>query len=167
MIDQKHLVLTLDYDPSTGIFTWKTPPTNCIQQGSEAGSIGNHGYRQIQIDGKLYLAHRLAWLYAYGTYPENQIDHRNLIRSDNRLENLRCASSSQNKFNRQKQSNNTSGFKGVSWYAPASKWRAQATIGRKYHSLGLYDSASEASLAYQNFVKTRHGEYACNRGCDD
>lgn len=125
------------------------------QAGAIAGSPHNAGYRQISINRKKYLIHRLVWLYHYGEMPD-QIDHINGMRSDNRIENLRECSYSQNHGNRRKQSNNTSGMKGVFLDKRDGFWMVY--VAQEYK--GRYKTIQEAADAYDKFAKEHFGEFA-------
>jgi|ERR1700720_213694 len=106
----------LSYDPESGIFTWRVAVgcARCRRKpGDLAGRLLDRGYRQIKIEGRQYLAHRLAVHYMTGAWPEHEVDHRDLDKSNNRWDNLRAATSSQNKSNTRRQRNNTSGFKAL------------------------------------------------------
>lgn len=110
------LVRLLDYNPETGLFTWKAKRCG-TKHGSVAGSIDpSHGYRRIKIDGHLYLAHRLAWFYVCGEWPAHEIDHIDRARANNRIANLRPATRSENQCNKPRYSNNRTGAKGVHWH---------------------------------------------------
>src|SRR5690554_5526005 len=106
----------LDYDPETGVFTWRAKPIvtrhdkmqNTRYAGKQAGKPDSHGYLQIMLDRQLILAHRLAWLHHYGEWPEGELDHINRNPLDNRISNLRPASRSQNTINRKTPRTNTS-----------------------------------------------------------
>jgi hypothetical protein len=98
-MEHTYLTSVLHYTPETGEFLWNLPRPK-IRVGQRAGyKKKNTGYIYIEIDGKSYSAHRLAWFYVTGTFPKKQIDHINRNRSDNRYENLREATNSQNKAN--------------------------------------------------------------------
>jgi hypothetical protein len=99
-ITLEELKQRLNYDPDTGIFTWKTAFSNRIKVGQEAGHMKNNGYRSVNFRGKNYLTHRLAWFYYYGKMPEKDLDHINRNRMDNRITNLREASHKENNYNR-------------------------------------------------------------------
>ena len=109
-LTQEKLKTLLNYNPETGIFTWKKRNQNI------SGTINNKGYVVIQINNKIYLAHRLAWLYMTGLWPKNDIDHFNQVRTDNRFFNLREATRKENCQNVHKpHPNNSSGYLGVYW----------------------------------------------------
>jgi hypothetical protein len=137
----------LDYDPNTGVFVWRVSRSR-TSAGSVAGSKNTHGYWQIRACGKLYYAHRLAWLYMYGTWPKDQIDHIDGNRVNNRIENLREATNTENQQNRGLSPSNISGFTGVHWANRECKWRAQIRHQRKLHHLGFFDTPEEAHTAY-------------------
>ena len=88
-LTQSRLKEVLAYDPYSGKFTWKVSLNTKIRAGSAAGCLSPEGYIRITIGGKKYKAHRLAWFYVYGYFPENQVVHLNGARSDNRISNLR------------------------------------------------------------------------------
>ena len=144
-LTQARLKENLHYNPTTGDFTWLVHKPRASHK-IRAGTI-NNGYRSISIDGKKYLAHRLAWLYMYGQMPSKNIDHINNHPDDNRLDNLRECTTKQNSLNRLIPRNNTSGFLGVS--KAGSRWKA--TLHRK--TLGYFETAEVASLAYQTAAK--------------
>ena len=165
MINQKYLHEILKYDPDTGIFIWKNrsnvlPWWNSKHEGKIAGSIHVKGYRYILINKKSYKAHRLAWLFVYGEWPKDQIDHINMVKDDNRIENLRNANDFQNQANRPKRSTNKSGYKGVSWSKASGKWKSQTRINGKVVGLGYFKCPEIAHLVYSEHVAKIHGEFA-------
>jgi hypothetical protein len=126
----------LDYDPQTGIFTRKVRTAQRHQVGDRAdlriakGPMA--GYRRVAIDSTKYLAHRLAWLYVYGVWPEHQIDHVDTDRGHNWITNLRDVCDRVNKENRREpRKDNTSGFLGVLGHAETGKWRSADSVCRK------------------------------------
>lgn len=138
----------LEYEAETGLFKWLVVLSNVVRSGSIAGCLNKYGYRLIRIDGNLYLAHRLAWLYMHGQWPENEIDHINGETSDNRISNLRQATRSQNMQNEKvaRKSNKSCGLLGVS--KNGRGWKAEIKVdGKKLH-LGSYKTPSEAHDAY-------------------
>lgn len=150
----------LDYDPNAGIFRWRSSGNSRVGSGSVAGTPHSMGYVQITIDKKHYFAHRLAWLYVYGEWPPGQLDHRDAIRSHNRIENLRPATQSQNLANQRRRAYSRSGFKGVSWHDATNKWRAMIRKDGRIISLGLYATPAEAHQAYISKAIELFGNFA-------
>ena len=126
-ITLERLKEVVDYDPLTGIFTWKIKLNNNLVVGSVAGALTSKGYIGLTIDRNYYQGHRLAWLYVYGEWPEGDVDHINNIRTDNRIQNLRIATKSQNSMNCKVPKNSKSGVKGVCWDERLKRWRAYVT----------------------------------------
>lgn len=140
-----------NYDADTGDLIYKVS-RGSKKAGSVAGYVHKSGYIQIEVKGKAYLAHRLAWLLFYGCWPENNIDHINHIKTDNRIANLRDVTQAENTKNRSLGIANTSGFLGVSLYKPTGKWVAKFSN----KTIGYYDTpemANEAYLAYKESIR--------------
>jgi hypothetical protein len=155
----------LNYDPDTGSFTWRwrsdvPPEWNTRRSGKVAGTFMKIGYLLIGINDTRYLGHRLAMLITEGRWPDNQIDHINGDRSDNRRANLRFATSGENKWNRGKDRDNRSGFKGVRIHKSSGLWGARITKAGREYSLGYYKTPEEASEAYKAGAVKYHGEFA-------
>jgi len=145
----------LDYDPLTGIFKWKITLGVNAKAGGTAGTNSNT-YRAIRVDGTIYRAHRLAWFMAHGYWP-NKIDHRNGRGTDNRIENLRDVTVTQNAQNMRKaHKDSTSGLLGVSWSKYHGKWRAQIAYGGKNRFIGMFDNPEEAYQAYLLVKRQQH-----------
>ena len=125
-LTQNELKKHLHYNPETGIFTWKLSARRPVCIGDVAGCYDKRAYIVIRIENVLYLAHRLAWLYMEGYHPENQIDHKNGNKHDNRWKNLREATQTCNSQNTKILKNNTSGFPGVSWSEKRHKWKCKS-----------------------------------------
>lgn len=145
-----HLSELLNYNPLTGIFKWKSIKNRTVKGGKPAGSLGKDGYIVIMADRKKYYAHRLAWLFVHGCFPKCGLDHKNRIKDDNRIANLREASSSLNTRNTGKSKRNTSGIVGVCWSKIRNKWIAHIKINNKAFNLGGYSNfwdAVEARLS--------------------
>ena len=147
----------LNYNPDTGVFTWKVSKRG-VKFGAKAGTISSHGYVRIKVAGKILSSHRLAWYFIHNEFP-NIIDHINGVKDDNRIINLRSCTQAENMRNTGKQNNNTSGYKGVSWSNEKRKWRVQIYTNNKNKHLGYFDSAKEASEAYEAKTKELYGEF--------
>jgi hypothetical protein len=146
-LSQEYLKSILKYDPDTGIFTWvKHKPQQ--RKDIPPGFINSGGYHIIKIDLVPYKAHRLAWLYVHGHWPPHFLDHINMVRNDNRICNLRLATSSENGLNRRKFKNNTTGYMGVSYNKNSKKYVSMLMIDGKSTFLGYFDDAKTASDAY-------------------
>jgi hypothetical protein len=155
MITQQQLKDHLSYDPKTGIFT-RVKNTARYKAGSILGTKHSTGYVVIRIEDKLYKAHRLAWLYVYGQFPELRIDHINRDGLDNRLSNLRLATSKENSENRSVGRNNKSGHPGVDWSKKLKKWRARITVNYKGIHLGYFLNIEDAINAYKESAACLH-----------
>jgi len=146
-ITQNRLTKALCYSSSTGLFKWRISKAKNIKPGTVAGCTNSIGYVVIRIDKKLYLAHRLAWLYSYGYLPENNIDHIDRNRCNNSLCNLREASQSCNMRNANIRINNTSGIPGVCWIKNRMEWYSFITVKMKMKGLGSYKHFHDAVCA--------------------
>lgn len=155
------------YDPLTGIIIWRVKHARPILSGWEAGCLAPSGYRLIRYCGKMYTSHRIAWAMTYGKWPTYEIDHINRIKNDNRIENLREATSKQQTANHSMKRHNTSGFRGVYLMgkdkrkkAPRKKpWIARITIDGRVIGLGLYATPKEASEAYNKAAEQMLGGF--------
>lgn len=142
----------LAYDPDTGEFRWIIRPTPRIRPGSLAGCVTRKGYLYIRYEDRGYMAHRLAWLYVYGEWPKERLDHRNGVKLDNRIDNLRAATNAENNQNHSRPNrNNRSGFLGVS--RNRAGWQAAIKVDHTRHHLGTFGSPEEAAAAY---IRAKH-----------
>ena len=146
MITKHQLQELLSYDPDTGVFT-QIKARQKVRVGDVAGGVKNHGYVVIKINGKFYQAHRLAWLYVYGEFPIDALDHINRIRNDNRICNLRLATNADNVQNKSVFRNNTSGSTGVTWDKRSKKWKAYISVRREKTILGYFTNICDAVAA--------------------
>lgn len=158
-LTQQRLRELLTYDDGSGKFYWAIKRGH-RKPGDLAGNPRKDGYVYIRIDNSLYSAHRLVFLYVNGSFPSSCVDHRNGIKSDNRMKNLRIASMQENMRNRGTQKNNTSGFKGVSFHKPTMKWKANIKVNGKSISLGYYVTPQDAHKAYCAAAEKYHGEFS-------
>jgi hypothetical protein len=145
-LTQIELKRQLHYDPETGIFTWKISKQR-VQFGKIAGGFDRDGYIRININGKKYSAHRLAWLYMEGYWPEHQIDHKFGIKDDNRWSEIQHVTKFCNLQNQKVDKRNKSGFPGVTGNNITKKWRSLIRINNKKFHLGYYKDPLEAALA--------------------
>jgi hypothetical protein len=123
------------------------------KKGQIAGYIDSSGYRQVRLNGKAVLVHRIIWVMHYDTYPD-QIDHINRDRLDNRLCNLRASNNTLNQHNATKRKDNSSGFQGVGY--KNNRWVARITAYGKRHHLGSFRSPEEAHKAYLDAKEVLH-----------
>lgn len=159
MITQERLRELLEYFPATGEFIWKRNKGKQIA-GTSANRVTDSGYRIVMLDRENYRQHRLAFFYMTGEWPTEFVDHINGDKSDNRWENLRECSKSQNGFNVGTKCTNTSGFKGVSWRQDRNKFRAYTRIKGQIKHLGYFDDPELADLVVTSARELHHGEFA-------
>lgn len=145
-LTQKRLKEVVQYDRRLGLFYWRIS-TGKASRGSVAGHTDSAGYTKISIDGVKYFAHRLVWLYVYGAWPLQNIDHIDLCRSNNKLSNLRDVGQSMNGLNGPVRRNNSSGYTGVSYDTRRQNWVAYVNQGRRKKHLGAYKTLTDAALA--------------------
>jgi len=154
-LTQDQLTQALHYDPETGVFRRRSR-----MNASKIGTVPKnprHAYLNIGIGFHVYRAHRLAWLYVHGSWPDGQIDHINGDKLDNRIANLRVATNSQNKQNMRKaRSDSRSGLIGASWHTKSNKWRAAIQIDGKKKHLGYFDTPEEAHQVFMEHKRERH-----------
>lgn len=146
----------LHYDPETGVFTWKVRTTNYTFVGEVAGCKHNKGYWRISVDKVPYLAHRLAWLYTHGAWPELEIDHVNCIRDDNRIENLRSATRDENMQNIGDGGFRPKYARGTYYIKSRRKWSAHISVNKKMLYLGYFDTQEQAHQAHAAAKLTLH-----------
>lgn len=142
-ISHEKLKKALNYNEHTGIFIRSQKSLGRGKVGDVAGSVTNRGYVVISIFNTQVRAHRLAWFYVYGVFPDS-IDHINGIKTDNRIKNLRNVSQQENTKNRALNKNNKSGVSGVRWVQSVSKWISRISVGGKHIGLGYFDNKFDA-----------------------
>lgn len=171
-LTQEYLKEALTYNPDTGIFTWNERPENHFKtkragriintknRNKEAGYIKD-GYLGIGIKNNKYKAHRLAFLYMEGYFPENQVDHIDRDPLNNKWNNLREVSNQCNSQNCKLFKSNTSGVCGVYWSRPLNKWMAAIMISGKSKYLGLFENFEDAVMARYN-EEVSNPEWSCS-----
>lgn len=155
-LSQEELKNIVDYDPITGRFAWRNPISKKYKSGDPAGAISIQGYNVIRIKGVSYRCGRLAWFYIYGRWPV-EIDHIDRIKTNDAINNLREATSQQNKANRI--ASKSSVARGVYWHR--NKYMAKITYNGKSIYLGTFDTEAEAVAAYKGAAKICFGEFTC------
>ena len=147
MITQEQLKKLLHYNPETGIFT-RVVSVYGSKVGSVVGCLDKTtGYLRIGIEGGLYYSHRLAWMYVHGEFPLNHTDHKNGIKTDNRMVNIRSVTHKENLRNQKMRSTNKSGVNGVSWSKRDKKWHSAIMVNGKQISLHYSSDFFEAVCA--------------------
>lgn len=159
--DTAELNRLFDYDPKTGVLSWKWVRSRAyrIKVGDPAGTVTTRGYLNVGIGRRYYYAHRIIWKMMTGIDPEDQIDHIDGNRLNNRWANLRAADNSRNMFNRRINSNNRSGVKGVCWVRSHNAWKAYVTTDGKQKQLGRFKSLADACAARRTAAEKLHGEF--------
>lgn len=158
MITQERLRQVMNYSPDTGLFTWSIGK-GTAKAGDIAGTPQSTGYVFIRIDGIKYLAHRLAFLYMTGKWPEACVDHINHVRTDNRWANLRPASRADNSKNASRYASNSSGHHGVSWKKRDKSWIARICVDGRHIHLGSFRNV-ESAVAARKEAERMHGFHA-------
>jgi hypothetical protein len=144
MITQSRLKEILHYDQDTGIFTWKVNKARTARSGGIAGTPNTFGHITICVDKNRIVAHRLAWLYVFGEFPISSLDHINRNPADNRIENLRIVSQSENNLNQGRRKDNTSGHRGIRWNYRYGKYVSRIKKDGKEYHLGLFENLQDA-----------------------
>lgn len=147
-----------DYDPDTGVLTWRRHARR-ETVGKVAGWLEANGRIKVSFRGKNYQAHRIIWLWVHGRWPVNEMDHINRNPADNRIINLREATHSQNGANKVFKS--ATGFKGVTVEKRTGKFRASIWKNNNSIGLGTFSTAEAAAAAYLKAAKDRWGDFAC------
>jgi HNH endonuclease len=144
-LTQSELKNVLNYDVKSGDFSWLIDVSSKTKAGDISGYLDKYGYRQICIFNKKYAAHRLAWLYVYGSFPVMDLDHINGVKNDNRISNLRQVTKSENSQNRIKaQVNNKLGVLGVSKVWKKNSYLAKIQVNGKEKKLGQFKTIEQA-----------------------
>lgn len=172
MFDPIYLKQCFHYDPENGRLSWKErPPSHFKNEAAWKGFNKRFAGRQtpscskrydsVAVDGETVLAHRVIWAIEYGVWPDHLIDHADGIKKNNRLSNLRAATTQQNRWNSRHKKPNLLGFKGVGkqW----DKYRAAIKINGRTRHLGVYDTPEEAHEVWCLAADLLHGEFASHQ----
>lgn len=143
----------LHYDPETGLFR-NAPRKYSKTNGRVVGCKTSRGYLRVGLDGHRHLLHRLAWLYVHGEWPQEDIDHINGVRTDNRMANLRLVTDSMNSQNqvRAHSNNVSSGLLGVSYKPSHKQWVARLSLSGKSKHVGYFRTRE---LAYEAYIEAK------------
>ena len=151
------------FDYKDGNLIWKAPTSPRVKIGDIAGHLNPTGYISIGVEGKLYLGHRLIYLYHNGYFP-SYIDHIDGNRSNNKIDNLRNATKSQNQMNIRLSTRNKSGTKGVSWDKKNKKWIVCVRVESKTYRLGYFDDKELARSVAIEATNKIHNEFSSYKG---
>jgi hypothetical protein len=144
-----------------GKLIWKNPvKASRAKAGARAGTFSNStGYRQVSVNSRTYLEHRIIFLWCYGFLPVN-VDHINGDRLDNRVENLRSATINQNRYNALPKRNNKSGVRGVYWSKTSKKWCVAVRANNRIAFRQFFDDLEFAELVSIMAREKYHGMFA-------
>jgi hypothetical protein len=147
MIDQELVKKLFYYDAESGMLLWRNGNGRNVKPWQQAKALNGNGYFTVKIQGNNYPVHRIIWLYVYGSFPSQDIDHKNRIRNDNRLCNLRSVSRTDNCQNISIPNHNKSGHIGVSWIKSHNSWTVFVKVNKKNKWLGYYKNLDDAVVA--------------------
>ena len=164
MLTQERLKELLHYDPETGVFTRLVKTSRNTRLGVvENKPSSNNGYMRMKVDSGDpdnnnggYFGHRLAWLYVYGYFPPEHMDHINHDRADNRIANLREVTHQENLKNMSMNPANTSGVTGVGWVRSRKTWSAIISVNGKNKRLGSFQNKEDA-IAAREAAEIKYG----------
>lgn len=156
-MNEENLLSTFRYEPETGLlYRMKSPKKRF--EGKVVGAKESRGYLQVRFEGRLYMAHRIIWFIVYGHWPQEEIDHINRDRADNRLSNLRLATRQENTWNASLRKDNRFGAKGVS--DRYGRYVAIIRVNGANTNLGYFNTVAEAAEAYKSAAKQLRGEFS-------
>lgn len=150
----------IHYNEETGILTWKVDRNYNAKAGDECGSFDTRGYRQINILGKVLKGHKVAWFLHYKVWPEQDIDHINCDRADNRISNLRLANRHEQMRNTRVRKQSKTQIKGVHYDRSRDNYQAFIHVNGRRKHLGRFASAEDAHNAYCNAADYYYAEFA-------
>jgi len=151
-------IVTECFEYVDGELLWRVDRRK-VKPGTKAGRVNSSGYREVRFNGKLHGAHRIIYLMFHGELPK-VIDHIDGNPLNNKIENLRAATYTQNMWNSKRPKNNTSGVKGISWIARIKKWQVECYVDKQKHRLGFFKEFDDAKKAIHDFRNLHHGQFA-------
>lgn len=160
MLTLERLKEVLHYEPTTGVWTRLVRTGRRCHVGDVAGGVNGKGYAQVSIDGHHYYSHILAWFYMTGEWPSRDIDHRDTDPLNNKWDNLRLTTESQNMANSCISKRNKTGYKGVCYFKRGNNYTARIMVKGKAVFLGYSDTAEEAHDLYIEAAKKYFGDFA-------
>jgi hypothetical protein len=147
MITQAELKALLDYNPDTGVFTWRVDRTGGTKAGDTAGCKHKDcGYIRVKLNEKAVYAHLLAWLYIYGKLPQQQLDHKDGCRTNNAISNLREITNRENQNNQRRHREGK--LVGAHLHKKTGRYESSISIDGKKVYLGIFQTEEEANAAY-------------------
>ena len=148
----------INYDPDTGVLTWKRS-RGCVKAGDPCQRAHPNGYIRLAFKGRELYAHRVAFALHHGRWPDPHVDHINRIKTDNRMRNLREATQSNNLCNASMRKNNSSGHRGICWRAKHQRWLARVTLNGESRAKETSSLATAIKWVEQQRAEL-HGEFA-------
>jgi len=146
------------FEYKDGKLFWKVSRGRGIKPGDEVKGIPVKGYKVVRVKYKIYLQHRLIWV-MHGNDPVDILDHIDGDRLNNRIENLRAATKSENQWNKKQGRNNTSGVKGIYWDKKRSRWHGTVRYKGKNHHAGYFQDKEECAKAVKELREKLHGDF--------
>jgi hypothetical protein len=149
-----------NYDPKTGILTWKTMSSTKKPAGSIAGCVNGAGYRHLQLHGSMLLVHRIAFAMTHGRWPIECCDHINGNTLDNRACNLRECTKTQNTHNSRSHTKSRSGVKGVTWHSKRRHWYVRIMHNGRKRYFGAFKKLADAARVARSAQRELQGEFS-------
>lgn len=161
-LSQERIRNLFNYDPITGNLSWNNPEApNKHLAGRLIRRTNGIKYLLVTYRGVTFCAHRIIWMHFHGQWPSQYLDHINGDSKDNRIDNLRLATHTENRRNTLKYKNNSTGYKGVCFNKRLKRYTAHIRVNKILKHLGVFDTALEAAKAYDDAALLQFGDFAC------